>query len=943
MLKGLKRLLSVFAVLTLVALTLFSVTACGDEDVCTEHTDGNCDNKCDTCQADVQIGHIDRNEDGVCEKCRKCVTHVDETCNGECDNCFEEIPVVHVDEDEDGKCDKCGRRIEALKIEASKTASVPAGMTVNAPFYIEWSDTTIEGATLTLTITVKNTGDSEMTAVITDTVPEYTTYISGCENKVNNQLTWTEVIGVGETKSVSYTVEITEENVDPGAYIPGNSASVNGNRIFGYDVHIENTLNSVDVKYLEKAVRILSTSTYENRDFAKFVYYVAFSSSSAASAMPTGTPDEALDEIFTANSDYAAAVAPGMYGGKSAKELSNTKGEMNTPVTADSLISGDLIYVKQSNETKMYIVSEGGVYDITATAVKADIGTVLAALPESNKYAVVRPSMLMTAFTPSDPNETPVVMNEYQEAIVKTAEAFMLRGESLQYEDVWYGLNSKTGERRWTHGEKQPEEYTYDEWGYVNCAVFTYDVYKMALGYTLPSNMYTTSALTQNSLGQGMRAFYFENTTPGQYSEAEMLSIQQEFMNTLEVGDLMVVRRMQEGKDGEVSGHVMLYIGNGRFIHSSGSSYKTVNGVGQEVAEPTIRYHKVTDYFFSPNSVGGNPFRGPDEYGTKYVNKLLIVRPLNKFNGDIPENTQARVENMTDIRADKTSSHPSSVSVNPGDLITFTFTLFNVGDVAKTIEIFDKAPAGTTYVSGCDNVSNGELRWSVTVGAGETVRVSYTVSVNNVSDGTVIDGRDATVGGVAHRCAAIRVKNTLTMTEQQAIQAAIDELREEKSTLTGLELVNEIYKRALSKLEVFGDTSVNSVMDEGTESVFVKTATVHNGKNMNKLNSEDSYYKQMLVDHLYGGQRLDSASKLYDRTKMLKTHNLVVGDVLIARTNSAESVYIYYGDGMLVNLTGGFGTLDVFDYVVDFGNLAERILFFGRNFCVLRPSYVFED
>ena len=944
MLKRSRQILSVLLILALIALTVFAVSACGEDPTpeCTDHSDSNCDNKCDICQADVQIGHVDKNGDGVCEKCRKCVSHVDATCDGECDNCYEEVPVTHVDENEDNKCDRCGRRVTPLKMTATKTSSVPAGMTANGATYIAWNNTTIDGDTVTFTITVKNDGESEITAVIIDTVPANTNYVSGCDNKVNDQLTWNEVIPVGESKSVSYTVKITGTDIAPDTYISGDSASVNGKRTTGENLYIAQTLNDVDIKYLEKAVRILTTSTYEARDFAKFVYYVAFSSSSAATnAMPTGTPLNALSAILTNDSDYAAAIAPGLYGGVDAKEISGAKGTMNTPVTADNLISGDIIYVKNNDGGKMYFVSEGILYDITATATQVDMATTLAALPSASKYAVVRPSMVMTAFTPSDPNATPVQMNEYQEALVKTAEAFMLRGENLQYEDVWYGLNSNSGEHRWTHGEKQPEEYTYDEWGYVNCAVFTYDVYKMALGYSLPRGMYTTSALTQNSLAKGMREFYFENTTPGEYSEAEMLAIQQEFMNTLQVGDLMVVRRMEEGKSGEVSGHVMLYIGNGMFIHSSGSSYKQADGgVGQEVAEPTIRYHKVVDYFFNPTSVSGNPFRGPDEYGTKYVNKLLIVRPLNKVDdyvkNGIPENTIARIENMQDIRADKTSSHPSSITVNPGDLITFTFTVRNLGDVVKTVEIFDKAPSGTTYVSGGDAVTADGITWSLSIGPGQTVQVSYTVSVNNVPNGTVIDGNDAKVGGVMHRCAAIKVMNTLTATEQQAIKDALDELALENTTLKGLALVNEIYKRALGKSDIFEHTDVNDVMDGCDDSIFYQTATTYSGKPMNKLRDNDAYYRSMLVDHLYGGQRVDSAAKLYDRTKMLKPHNLIVGDVLVARTNAAESVYIYIGDGYLINLTNGVGV------EADFDNLSQRIMFYGRNFAVVRPSFVID-
>ena len=247
-----------------------------------------------------------------------------------------------------------------------------------------------------------------------------------------------------------------------------------------------------------------------------------------------------------------------------------------------------------------------------------------------------------------------------------------------------------------------------------------------------------------------------------------------------------------------------------------------------------------------------------------------------------------------------------------------------------------RSPSGTTYVSGGDSVTGDGIYWTLSIGPGQTVQVSYTVSVNNVPNGTVIDGNDAKVGGVMHRCAAIKVMNTLTATEQQAIKDALDALALENTTLKGLELVNEIYKRALGKSDVFKHIDVNDVMDGCDDSIFYQTATVYSGKPMDKLRNEDTYYKRMLVDHLYGGQRVDSAAKLYDRTKMLKPHNLIVGDVLVARTNAAESVYIYIGDGYLINLTNGVGV------EADFANLSQRIMFYGRNFAVVRPSFVID-
>ena len=861
--------------------------------------------------------------------------HYDTQCDGKCDRCEIPMPIIHKDADGNNLCDSCGELVLPISFTAKKTASISRGVSVYPAYHIAWSDTTYRGSYITYTITVENTGENTAPIVISDKVPAGTAYISGCENRIDNSLYWNLSIPRGESMSVSYTVAVnlTLEG-GAAAVISDRGASVGDLTVTSQDIYVANTLNEVDIKYIEKAIRILADSTYTALDFAKHAYTVAFTNAKAITDLMSGSPAEILDLILSGSDDKLnRAIAPGLFGGVGVEDIFTAKGDVNSPVYSDDLMSGDIALIKSGNSVRMYIVCAGSAYDITEKATKVDISALVSAIEAAEKYAVVRPSFTMTGFTPADPDETPENMNAYKAAIVKTAEAYLMRGEKLQYEDVYFGLISQTGEHRWTVGEKAPEEYTSDEWGYVNCAVFTYDVYLQALGYALPSKMYTTANLLDYSAANGMRAFYFKNTTPGQYTGDQMIAVEREFMQTLEIGDIMVVRRKTESG---TSGHAMLYVGNGRFIHSGGSSYsRTSSGTGYEIYEPTIRCHKVADYFFNPTSVGGNPFRdGTDGYGTTYVTDLFIVRPLNKFDGEVPENTLSRGEAMDGITAEKISSAPSSVTVNPGDLITFTFVVRGIGENEESIEIYDKVPAGCTYVSGGDRVEGDELYWSITVGCGEVVSVSYTVRVGDVADGTLIDGRDATVGGVSHRCAATRVKNTLTESERNAIISAIDELRAEGTTLGGLALVNEIYKRALGIDKVFAETDANKVMRDGEESVFAESSKKNGGKYLSKLQSTETYYSSMLVDHLYGGMRFDSSDNQNDRTKLLKEHNLVVGDVLIGRTSSSVNIYIWAGDAGFILLNSGVGTAP------DFTTLAERILYYGRDFAVLRPSFV---
>lgn len=846
----------------------------------------------------------------------------------------------HVDANEDAQCDFCGTRVgfAGLDYVVTKHATLDTGSCVYPTTHIAWNGTTYRGSYITYTFTLTNTATTPLAVTLCDTVPAYTAFVSGCDDHKDGKLTWAVTIPAKQTITVSYRVVVTAGPEALGERIESKKATANGITVPCDTLFIKNVFNETDVKYIEKATLILSSSTYTALDFAKFAYTVAFTNAKAITALHTGTPAEMLNAVFAGDETLAAAVAPHLYGGSAlSTPIEQIPGTPNKELTAADLISGDLLLLEENGTCRLFIVCAEDLFDITARATKVeDPLTILKNAKNATRYAVIRPSMTMQSFTPSDPEEKPEVLNAYQEALVQTANAYLLRGEALQYEDVYFGLTSKTGEHRWAVGQKAPEEYTDDEWGYVNCAVFTYDVYLQALGYTLPKKMYTTANLASKSEDLGMCAFYFRNLTPGKYTDEQKLAIEKEFMETLEVGDIIVVRR-RVGTSG-TSGHAMLYVGNGRFIHSGGSNYaKTDDGVGYEVYEPTIRCHKVADYIFNPSSVGGNPFRdGKDEYGTTYVTDLVLVRPLNKFSGDVPENTQKRTENLTGIRAEKRSDHASSTTVNAGDTITFTFSIFNLNAAERTLEITDKAPVGTTYLSGAQQLTEDTLSWSVTVGAGQTATVSYTVLVNDVADGTLIDGCDARIGGVAFRCAAIRVKNTLTAAEQAAVKAAIEALRTEGTACKGLALVNEIYHRALGVSTVFADTNINNVMRDGTQSVFAQSGASYSSKPLSMLQSTDTYYARMLVDHLYGGMRFDSSAKLYDRTRLLKPHNLVVGDILIGRTSSAEHVYIYAGDGVLISLTDGIGK------TADFTTLSERIMYYGRDFAVLRPSFVMQ-
>ena len=69
--------------------------------------------------------------------------------------------------------------------------------------------------------------------------------------------------------------------------------------------------------------------------------------------------------------------------------------------------------------------------------------------------------------------------SDLEKALIATAETYWLRGDRTQYDT---SMMSST-EFRKEHLTKNPEDYTVDQYGYLDCSTFTYDLHWVTYGY----------------------------------------------------------------------------------------------------------------------------------------------------------------------------------------------------------------------------------------------------------------------------------------------------------------------------------------------------------------------------------------------------------------------------------------------------------------------------
>lgn len=876
---------------------------------------------------------------------------------------------------------------QAKKLVVEKTASAGGAITAHP------------GGRITYTLSITNNNKKAVAVKVTDTLPENTILVSGCESVDGNSLSWkVKKIEPGQTAKVTYTVKpnftIQQVRESKEAIILKNTpAKVMKIEVPApaKDIYVLETFNATDIRRMEMAIDSLVTANLNaknsgNKPFSELnlltmMYYVGFT---AGTNFGTTELDQILGMIYdngTANTgsggtsagvedvvetaqNLVQRVVPTLYGGVNvpAEKDKLFRGERAQEVTIADLITGDVIVVEKAGEYKLYIVDGKNLVHLGKSQVTRQISpdTVLPGLPQSDRYVVIRPSINMNVNLSLNEDEyfndaDKEGYTDLEKALIATAETYLLRGDRAQYTDD----NAGKSLYRWESDIRQPEDYTVDQYGYTNCAAFTHDVHWSTYGQALKSYNSKGNSITLNTtanlassaargwneetLTGANKSTIFHYTPTGVVSDEEKAEKTKQICSLLRPGDIICIRRTTG------SGHAMLYVGNGLIIHSSGSSYSNANKT--DTHEATIRFRAVMD-LFDPAIAGK----------TSYVFNLKsfsIVRPQNNITAKITENAENRVESMQGIIAEKVSSTAMGKTVNPGDTVTYTFYIFNTTKAEKQVVIKDELSRFTTFVSATDGgkCADNVISWDLKIPADTRIPVSYTVRIkDDVAANVKIDGAKATVNSVLHKCYDAVVGNTLTTEQQTKLKETVDTLTKANPGLADIALVNRIYKTAFNVDNIFG-SDVKKLSDlingSGTNNVgiFNDSANYSDPGIVVLTDINKSNPCQMVAPGLFGGHNVYTSSRSADpffryldladkplRSRYFWEKDLVVGDLLVMQGEETEVLYIYTGSNTFVSLNAGtvFETQSVTDL---FGYAPSTDWLYTA---VLRPSLVLD-
>ena len=546
------------------------------------------------------------------------------------------------------------------------------------------------------------------------------------------------------------------------------------------------------------------------------------------------------------------------------------------------------------------------------------------------------------------------------DAYLELAYSYYYQGVQIQYDQ---GSSYQRKIR-----DMVPEDATELYQKYMDCSTYVSNCFYNAFDQIVVSssdiNSVTTKVLidyAKINVGQSNEVILYQDNLKNLTSDEKNIALET-FKNTIQPGDLYVYRHTNDS-----AGHVMLYLGDGYFLHSTGSSYnyssltdkvESYTSVqGEMKPEGSVRYQSANSTVYNSSSTRYLFYEDP--YKTDSNDRYALLRPLNRKGLSLTPTTIARCMN-SGIEIEKSADKYTSVSV--GDTITYTITITNNSKKSlKNISINDELTDDVTFVEMSKteyyNNDGKHLIWNIpSIDSKQSVKLSYKVLVTN--DETKIGSTISSKGSVGHinlntvnlsinsfsssnyndfvKMALQYYNNSNVYYDKNANNSTLDPTNNVITFNNGANFVTTLYKRYYSSLGKEFD--LTSELENVTNTNLMDSIFDTDGN----FNASGKLYK-MLVNGGYGGIVFKKDYTM-DRMRTVKKEYLLPGDIISFSNSSATNQYLYLGDIKIDSTKYEtafllFTTTDGVKLVYDDASKELLVKFIGYNrFAVIRPS-----
>ena len=445
-----------------------------------------------------------------------------------------------------------------------------------------------------------------------------------------------------------------------------------------------------------------------------------------------------------------------------------------------------------------------------------------------------------------------------------------------------------------------PEEATAMRRIFLDCSSYVNAVYYNAFGvnvlpYDITEKAPTTANFNtyakENQENADVYAYYDNTDTLSASEKADILA---ELKKGLQVGDVIVYRKKAN------TGHALIYVGEGVILHCANSG-----SFEENLKDPLQSYDQLGSGDVLTESVK-NLFETPSAlrylFSDSYTS-FAIIRPLER--GLTPTEQMQKRMTIPSLSIEKSVSANMFTSVYTGDTLTYTVTLKNMGDRKLTgVTLNEFVPAGTAFLSGSEGViANGEcITWSGDILAGETVTLTFSVTVTSTLKGLKIESTRGNVNGL--------LLNGLTNTLSGISREKMDELKAKAAEYIAaskkfddpIEAAEQLYKDVFG-VDIFEYASVEAALLD-----IIDTE--------NRICNPDASANDMVMENLSGGYLIKGSNPTHnERIRAIRKEYLSVGDIIMAKyVNNDNKVctvlYVCLGEGkfLAVNNTDGICT-----------------------------------